>query len=103
MKLRTPIWAVVLFLAVSDPGALGAAQSPPGIILDTDFRSDVDDVGTLALLNALADNGECALLGVMASQTGPWVVGAINAVNTWYGRGEVPIGLSPVDDQRFDD
>jgi len=60
-------------------------------------------VGALALLNALADNGECALLGVIASQTGPQIVGAINAVNTYYGRGAVPIGLSPVDDQRFDD
>ena len=103
MKLQATSWAITLFLAVGFPGDLVAAQSPPGIILDTDFRSDVDDVGTLALLNALADNGECALLGVMASQTGPWVVGAINAVNTWYGRGHVPIGRSPVDDQRFDD
>jgi hypothetical protein len=103
VKLRAPIWAFFLLLAVSCPDDLVASQSTPGIILDTDFRSDVDDVGTLALVNALADNGECALLGVMASQTGPWVVGAINAVNTWYGRGHVPIGRSPVDDQRFED
>jgi hypothetical protein len=75
----------------------------PRVILDTDFRSDVDDAGALALLNALADLGECELLGVVASQTGPQIVGAINAVNTWYGRGEVPVGLSPVDDQRFED
>ncbi len=80
-----------------------ALPSVPGIILDTDFRSDVDDVGALATLNALADNGACTLLGVVASQTGPQVVAAINAVNTWYGRGNVPIGLSPVDDQRFPD
>ena len=93
----------MLLCAVYFPGGAVAVDSPPGIILDTDFRSDVDDVGTLALLNALADNGECVLLGVMASQTGPWVIGAINAVNTWYGRGQVPIGLSPVVDQRFDD
>lgn len=99
------IGALLLFLSAPAPASDGvtAVQSPPGIILDTDFRSDVDDVGALALLNALADNGECSILGVVASQTGPWVVGAINAVNTWYGRGDVPIGLSPVDDQRFDD
>lgn len=81
----------------------GTVEVPPRIILDTDFRSDVDDAGALALLNALADNGACELIGVMASQTGPHVVGAINAVNTWYGRGDVPVGLSPVDDQRFPD
>ncbi len=95
--MRTATFLVVLLTAAS------LCAGSPGIILDTDFRSDVDDVGTLALLNALADNGECVLLGVIASQTGPYVVGAINAVNTWYGRGDVPIGLSGVDDQRFDD
>jgi hypothetical protein len=103
MKLRATTWAAILFCAGLCASGAATASSPPGIILDTDFRSDVDDVGSLALLHALVDNGECALLGVMASQTGPWVVGAINAVNTWYGRGHVPIGLSPVDDQRFDD
>ncbi|MEX2514156.1 MAG: hypothetical protein WD398_14725 [Cyclobacteriaceae bacterium] len=75
----------------------------PKIIIDTDLRSDVDDAGTLALANALADNGEGELIGVIASQTGPNIVGAINAINTWYGRGEVPIGLSPKEDLRFDD
>ncbi len=95
----------IFLIVLTTTAAIGAAPSGavPGIILDTDFRSDVDDAGTLALLNALVDNGECTLLGVMASQTGPYVVGAINAVNTWYGRGDVPVGLSPVDDQRFDD
>lgn len=80
-----------------------AVTEPPRIIIDTDLRSDVDDAGTLALANALADNGECELLGVIASQTGPYIVGAINAINTYYGRGDVPIGLSPVDDQRHMD
>jgi len=103
MKLQAIAGVPVLLCIGLMAGGAVMPTSPPGIILDTDFRSDVDDVGTLALLNALADNGECTLLGVMASQTGPWVVGAINAVNTWYGRADVPIGLSPVDDQRFDD
>lgn len=80
-----------------------AVTAPPRIIMDTDLRSDVDDAGTLALVNALADNGECELIGVIASQTGPYIVGAINAINTYYGRGDVPIGLSPVEDVRFPD
>jgi len=93
----------MLALAAAMNLCAGQDAAIPKIILDTDFRSDVDDAGALALLNALADNGECELLGVVASQTGPFVVGAINAVNTWYGRGDVPVGLSPIDDQRFDD
>lgn len=71
---------------------------PARVILDTDFRSDVDDVGALAVLNALADAGECSLAGVIASLPGPAVVGAINAVNTWYGRGFIPIGISRIDE-----
>lgn len=81
----------------------GAVDATPRIIIDTDLRSDVDDAGTLAMVNALVDNGECELIGVIASQTGPYIVGAINAINTWYGREDIPVGLSPVDDQRFDD
>jgi hypothetical protein len=103
MKLQATFCATILVCAALIPSAAVATNSKPGIILDTDFRSDVDDVGTLALVNALADKGECELLGVIASQTGPSVVGAINAVNSWYGRADVPIGLSPADDQRFED
>jgi len=75
----------------------------PRIIVDTDLRSDADDAGVLALVNALADKDKCELIGVIASQAGPYIVGAINAINTWYGRGDVPIGLSPIDDRRFPD
>jgi hypothetical protein len=103
MTSRWITWACMALCTALLPARAASPQPPPGIILDTDFRSDVDDVGTLALLNALADDGECTLLGVIASQTGPSVVSAINAVNTWYGRPEVPTGLSPVDDQRFED
>jgi hypothetical protein len=103
MKSQVILWATVLCCLGHSSVSVAGRSPAPGIILDTDFRSDVDDVGTLALLNALADLEECRLLGVMASQTGPAVVGAINAVNNWYGRGAVPIGLSRVDDQRFED
>jgi len=92
-----------MWLAAAAMLVFAATESVPKVILDTDFRSDVDDAGTLAMLNALADNGECEILGVVASQTGPHVVAGINAINTWYGRGDLPIGLSPVDDQRFPD
>lgn len=95
--------AAILAAALSASSFPLPPSSPPGVIIDTDLRSDADDAGTLALVNALADNGECRLLGVIANQTGPHIVAAIDAINTYYGRGDVPIGLSPVDDQRFRD
>lgn len=63
------------------------------LIFDTDFRSDCDDAGTLAVLHSLADLGECEIAGVIASTTGPHIVGAIDAMNTFYGRPEIPVGL----------
>jgi hypothetical protein len=64
----------------------------PLIILDTDMDSDFDDAGALALLHALADNGECQILAVMHSTSTPWSVGVIDAINTYYGRPDLPIG-----------
>ena len=52
---------------------------------------DVDDVGTLSMLHALADNGECELLAVVVSTTPSTGAGAVSVINHWYGR-EVPIG-----------
>ena len=94
----TDLFKVTAFNPVSDINT-----DIPRLIIDTDFRSDADDAGTLAMANVLADKGECELIGVIASQTGPFIVSAINAVNTYYGRGDVPIGLSPVDDVRHPD
>lgn len=37
-----------------------AAMHPPKIIFETDFTLDVDDVGALAVLHALADRGKAA-------------------------------------------
>lgn len=73
--------------------ASGAAADIPKIIFDTDMRGDCDDAGALAVLHALADNGECEIIGVMASTTGPHVVAAIGALNAWYGRPNLPVGL----------
>lgn len=79
---------------------LVTAQPVP-LIIDTDFSSDVDDVGALAIANALVDNGEARLLAVMVNTPSRWGAPAVDAVNTWYGHGDVPIGtLKPVDDSR---
>ena len=62
------------------------------IILDTDFGFDVDDVGALAVLHALADNGEADILAVVSVVTDPHTPGAMDAVNTHYNRPNLLIG-----------
>ncbi len=67
---------------------------PVPVILDTDFASDVDDVGALAVLHALADAGDVEIIAVMVSDGSDAPAHrAIDAVNTFYGRPDIPIGV----------
>ncbi len=69
-----------------------ACGEPTKIIFETDFTFDVDDVGALAMLHALANEGEAEILGVSYNEVHADGVKAIDAINTWYGRGDLPIG-----------
>lgn len=62
------------------------------IILDTDIGPDCDDAGALAILLKLAAQGEADLLGVMHCTSSPWGEGCISAINTYYGRPDIPVG-----------
>jgi len=66
---------------------------PKKIIFETDMCLDVDDVGALATLHALANNGEVDLLAVCFNEVHPSGAAAIDAINTWYGRGDIPVGI----------
>ncbi|MCA9428264.1 MAG: nucleoside hydrolase, partial [Candidatus Omnitrophica bacterium] len=80
-----------------------SAQTPPKVIFDTDMTGDCDDCGALAALHALADNGEVEILGCIASFGAvPYVAGCIDAINTYYGRGDLPIGAEQSDFGRPD-
>lgn len=69
-----------------------AGDEPVRIILDTDIGSDVDDVGAVAVLHALADNGQARILGMMVCNSAEWGPPCLDAINTYYGRPDVPIG-----------
>ena len=72
--------------------ALTACASPVPVIFDTDMDSDCDDVGALAILHVLADQGEARILATMTSSQNPETPPCIDAINTWYGRPDLPIG-----------
>lgn len=63
------------------------------ILFDTDMESDCDDAACLAMLHALADRGEIELLGTMISAKYPWSGPCTDAINTYYGRPDLPIGV----------
>jgi inosine-uridine nucleoside N-ribohydrolase len=68
------------------------AAAPVKIIIDVDLAEDVDDAGALATLHALANRGEAEILGVLVSSKNEWVGPCASAINTWYGRPDLPIG-----------
>ena len=67
---------------------------PAKLIFDTDMASDCDDAGALAVLHALADLGEVEILAIVTNRKCPGnsSAGAADAINTYYGRPDIPIG-----------
>ena len=73
---------------------LESARQPVPIIFDTDIGTDVDDAGTLAMLHVLADRGEAKILATISANQNRWAAPAIDVINTYYGRSDIPIGSS---------
>ncbi|QEG00569.1 Inosine-uridine preferring nucleoside hydrolase [Stieleria maiorica] len=94
-----PVWcALSLVLLTSTPLM---ADRPVTVIFDTDISGDVDDVLALAMLHTLADRGECTVAAVTVSKINPLTAPFVDAVNTFYGRGDLPVGVTR-DAQRRD-
>jgi hypothetical protein len=72
--------------------AAGAAAAPARILFDSDIGPDCDDAGTMAVLHALADAGEAVVLGMACCTGSEWGAPCLDAINTWYGRPDVPVG-----------
>jgi len=64
------------------------------VIFDTDMSGDCDDTGALAVLNKLADLGEAQILACVGDgiDKDKAVAASVSAINTYYGRPEIPIG-----------
>jgi inosine-uridine nucleoside N-ribohydrolase len=95
-RWRSFFTSLILILAATgvaqNAAAPAPAPAPAKIILDTDLAEDVDDAGALAVLHALANRGEAEILGVLVSSRNEWVGPCLDAINTWYGRPDLPIG-----------
>lgn len=68
-------------------------QQPVNIIFDTDMDSDCDDAGALAVLHYYADRKMANILGVIfSSGKNRYGIGVCDAINTYYGRENIPLG-----------
>jgi hypothetical protein len=88
---RIRLLALVLTLCACH---LAAAEKPTPIIFDTDITGDVDDVLALAMLHTMADRHECTIEAVTISKIHPLTAPFVDSVNTFYGRPNIPIGVT---------
>jgi inosine-uridine nucleoside N-ribohydrolase len=90
-----PIFLVLLSTVcgiLSFPEFIQAA-APVQLIFDTDMGNDVDDAMALSMIHNLEKRGACKLLAVTLTKDHPQAAAFVDAMNTFYGRGDVPIGV----------
>ncbi len=95
--MKKNAWILYLGLLVSlvcPAEVLAQKSSGVPVILDADIDSDVDDVGCLAVLHALANRGEAVILGVICTTEDIDAPASVDAINTYFNRPDIPIGVN---------
>lgn len=85
--------AVALVLGPDVRFASAAEARALPVIFDTDICGDCDDVLALGMIHAMQSRGYCRLIAVTISVDHEQAAPFVDAVNTFYGRGNIPIGV----------
>lgn len=85
--------ALALTIGLDATPAEAAGREPVRLIFDTDICGDCDDVLALGMIHALQSRGQCRLLAVTVSVDNEKAAPFVDAINTFYGRGDIPIGV----------
>lgn len=72
----------------------------PIIVFDTDFGGDADDLGAIAVLHHFADQGIIDFKAIMSWSNEAYALPALSAVNGYYGRPDLPVGVRAVEPWR---
>lgn len=101
----TAILFCVLVAACSStnaPTLSDRSGAPVQIIFDTDFGGDADDLGAVAMLHYYADQGDIDLLAIVSWSHEEYALPALAAINQFYGRPGLQLGVREVDPWRTD-
>ncbi|MEM7327463.1 MAG: nucleoside hydrolase [Pseudomonadota bacterium] len=79
-----------------------SVSAVPQIVFDTDFGGDADDLGAIAMLHHYADLGIIDLKAITLWSNEKYVLPALSAVNTYYGRPDLAVGVREVPVWRTD-
>lgn len=90
MTVRKSLFFLCCFFCILLFGCTREEQTT--VILDTDLSSDVDDVGAVALLHSLAQEGNTKIIAMMVSSGDIWSGPCLKAINSFYGKHSIPIG-----------
>jgi hypothetical protein len=80
------------FTPRASASASKAGHGPQRIIIDTDLSLWWDDATALGMANVLQQQGKIQILGVMSDVRNPVAAAAIDAIDTAYGHGKIPVG-----------
>jgi len=87
-------WLLAMLCVLLGSEQLAEGQSGPvKLIFDTDVGNDVDDVLALGMIHSLQSRKDCELLAVTITKDNDLAAPFVDAVNTFYGRGDVPVGV----------
>src|SRR3954463_6982017 len=86
---------VVLITSILTAGLsiITEGAEPVRLIFDTDIGNDVDDVLALGMIHALQSRKVCDLLAVTVTKDHELAGPFADAVNTFYGRPHIPVGV----------
>ena len=87
MKPYDTCWCVLALAAML------ARAEPVKLIFDTDMGNDSDDVMALCMIHTLQARWAVELLAVTITKDHPQAAAFTDAVNTFYGRPDIPIGV----------
>lgn len=73
--------------------AVLAQAEPVKLIFDTDMGNDTDDLMALCMIHNLQARGAVDLLAVTITKDHPQAAAFVDAVNTFFGRPDTPIGV----------
>lgn len=97
MKSRKFSLGVAVLLIATASAAFAAEpdgkRKPVPLIFDTDLGNDCDDVLAMGMVHSLQSRGECELLAVTITKDNELAAPFADVVNTFYGRGDIPIGV----------
>ena len=83
----------MISLGQNPEGQSPVVSKPVKVIFDTDMGNDCDDALALGVLHALQTRRECELLAVTITKDHDLAAPFVDCVNTFYGRGDIPIGV----------